>query len=211
MKTSHLIEVLSTIPVEDERSSRNILRAGLAAAVLLAIVICVTTLGLRSDLAMTPFKHDAAVKFLFLAGLLGANMFSFSHAVRPAFDRRLLLLPVLTMGLMTGYACVALSAADVGAGSGLLMGEAWLKCLTVVPAVALAPAGLLAWTARCWAPTDLRFGGLAWGMTSGSMAAIAYALHCSDDAAPFVAAWYGVAVMLCAGLGWWAGPRALRW
>ena len=46
---------------------------------------------------------------------------------------------------------------------------------------------------------------------SYALGALAYALHCPEMAAPFLAVWYlaGMSVPTLAGA--WLGPRVLRW
>lgn len=59
--------------------------------------------------------------------------------------------------------------------------------------------------------TDLVRTGALVGLTAGAVSAVGYALHCMDDAVPFVAVWYGGTILLCALAGALLGPRLLRW
>jgi hypothetical protein len=43
------------------------------------------------------------------------------------------------------------------------------------------------------------------------MSAAGYALHCTDDSLPFIALWYGGAIVMCTLAGAVLGPRLLRW
>ena len=45
----------------------------------------------------------------------------------------------------------------------------------------------------------------------GALAAGLYSLHCTETGLGFIAAWYGAALLMAAGLGAWLGPRLLRW
>jgi hypothetical protein len=81
----------------------------------------------------------------------------------------------------------------------------------LVPLYALLPlAGLFA-LARRGAPVRPRLTGLAAGIGAAGLATVAYALHCPEDAVPFLATWYPLAMAVAGGLGALAGPRLLRW
>jgi hypothetical protein len=64
---------------------------------------------------------------------------------------------------------------------------------------------------RGLAPVRLRLAGAAAGLTAGGLAAAIYSLHCPESAAPFVAIWYTLGILLPAAVGAVAGPRLLRW
>jgi hypothetical protein len=64
---------------------------------------------------------------------------------------------------------------------------------------------------RGLAPTRLRETGAVIGLAAGGAGAFAYAWHCTETGAPFLAVWYTVGIALAALLGWLAGPRVLRW
>ena len=49
------------------------------------------------------------------------------------------------------------------------------------------------------------------GLASAGLATLAYSLHCPDDAAPFLATWYTIAIAAVAAIGAMACPRLLRW
>jgi hypothetical protein len=60
-------------------------------------------------------------------------------------------------------------------------------------------------------PTDLVGAGAFAGLVAGSISAMAYALHCTDDSLPFVTVWYSGTIALCTLAGALWGPRLLRW
>src|SRR5260370_519368 len=53
--------------------------------------------------------------------------------------------------------------------------------------------------------------GLGVRVDGGGVSAMAYAVHCTEDSLPFVAAWYGGTIVLCTLAGAALGPRLLRW
>ena len=77
--------------------------------------------------------------------------------------------------------------------------------------IAIVPFAATIFAVRRAAPTNLVRAGAIAGLIAGGVSAIAYALHCTDDSLPFVAAWYGGTIVLCTLAGAALGPRLLRW
>ena len=90
----------------------------------------------------------------------------------------------------------------IGAGHPLPKPEISDAMLPFIALVALARHG------ACIRP---RLTGIAAGLASAGLATVAYALHCPEDALPFVAAWYPLAMAVSATIGALAAPRLLRW
>jgi hypothetical protein len=92
-----------------------------------------------------------------------------------------------------------------------LMGSSWDKCPWRILVLALPGLAVLLWTMRRFAPTRPALAGAAAGLLAGGVAATVYGLHCQEIAAPFVALWYSLGVILSTGLGAIIGSRALPW
>ena len=76
---------------------------------------------------------------------------------------------------------------------------------------AAIPLAAVIYALRKGAPTRLKLcGGIA-GIVAGGIGAAAYAFNCTSDTIPFIAIWYGAAIVLCAVIGAQLGPRVLRW
>lgn len=84
-------------------------------------------------------------------------------------------------------------------------------CAIVIPTLAAPSAVALFFWLRKQAPTRPALAGMTAGILSGALAAMAYALTCPVDSAAFVAMWYPLAIVTCAGLGALAGKFTLRW
>ena len=67
------------------------------------------------------------------------------------------------------------------------------------------------WALRGAAPTRLALTGAGAGLLAGALATLAYALHCPEMAAPFMAVWYVAGMAIPTALGAVLGPRVLRW
>ncbi|MGY4290817.1 hypothetical protein ACVWXO_010083 [Bradyrhizobium sp. LM2.7] len=93
----------------------------------------------------------------------------------------------------------------------MVLGNEWAECLVSIPLIAIVPFAVVIWAIRRAAPTDLVRAGAFAGLVAGSISAMAYALHCTDDSLPFVTVWYGGTIALCTLAGALLGPRLLRW
>ena len=93
----------------------------------------------------------------------------------------------------------------------MVLGDEWLECLLSIPIIAIVPFAVTTFAVRRAAPTNLVRAGAAAGLVAGGISALAYALHCTGDSAPFVAVWYGGTIVLCTLAGAALGPRLLRW
>jgi hypothetical protein len=115
------------------------------------------------------------------------------------------------IALAVAAAAADLAGQDMSAWPMRVMGKTWLSCLTLIPLYALPATLLVAAGLRRLAPTDPAGAGMAVGLAGGAAGALAYALHCTGDAAPFFATWYLAALAASAIIGRVLGPRLLRW
>lgn len=92
-----------------------------------------------------------------------------------------------------------------------LLGTTWQTCLAAIAGLSLPVLGGVVWAFRRLAPTDLRLAGMLAGLTSGSAAAVVYALFCPETTAAFLATWYTLGIAAAGLIGLMVGPRLLRW
>jgi hypothetical protein len=86
-----------------------------------------------------------------------------------------------------------------------------MRCLFLIMFFAAVPLAVVLYALRQGAPTRLKLcGGIA-GIVAGGIGAAAYAFNCASDTIPFIAIWYGAAIVICAVVGTQLGPRVLRW
>ena len=69
------------------------------------------------------------------------------------------------------------------------MGDECVECLLSIPLIAIVPFAVVIWATLKAAPTDLVRAGAFAGLVAGSISAMAYALHCTDNSLPFVSMW----------------------
>ena len=205
MRTEDLIDVLgrSTHPVD-----RTLVRRRFAMALLIggafAVCVAIALLGTRPDLAMTARTAGfVAVKVGFGAAIFSLAAFYLMRIARPGGESRISLVVAIAAAVMAG--------APASHWDRMVVGDEWVECLLSIPLIAIVPFVAVIWAVRRAAPTDLAGAGAFAGLVAGSISAMAYALHCTDDSLPFVAVWYGGTIALCTLAGALSGPRLLKW
>ncbi|MDP2398157.1 MAG: DUF1109 domain-containing protein [Burkholderiales bacterium] len=212
MKTDDLIAMLANdadavAPQVWRQRYLMAMSAGLAGAVLLMLSL----LGIRSDIAAAAQLPMFWVKLAFPAALATGALLAALRLSRPgiALGRvgTLLAAPVLAIWVLAG---LALLRAPEDAAM-LVWGETWAACLVNVPLLSVPAFIALFMVMKTLAPVRPVAAGAAAGLLAGSLAAIIYSLHCPELAAPFIGLWYPLGMLIPAAAGAAIGPRLLRW
>ncbi|EKS34537.1 MAG: DUF1109 domain-containing protein [Bradyrhizobium sp.] len=214
MRTEDLIDVLgrSTHPVD-----RTLVRRRFAMALLIggafAVCVAIALLGTRPDLAMTARTAGfVAVKVGFGAAIFSLAAFYLMRIARPGGESRIsLVVMAAPFAVVVAIAAAVMAGAPASHWDRMVVGDEWVECLLSIPLIAIVPFVAVIWAVRRAAPTDLAGAGAFAGLVAGSISAMAYALHCTDDSLPFVAVWYGGTIALCTLAGALSGPRLLKW
>lgn len=209
MDTQDLIKVLAADPRPRGPSLTLRFVLALLAAVVVALASFLLLLDPRADLAQAFATPRFGFKLAMMALVVASALPWLRRLARPEGEggRWLWLLPlVLLAGIAGEWAVTA-----PGDRLTRAVGEHPLACLGLVSLIGLGPlAAFLAFLRRA-APGDARRAGAAAGLASGGLAALLYALHCTDDSPFFVATWYAGAILGLTGLGAALGARLLRW
>ncbi len=213
MKTEDLIGLLAAdaAPVPRHVGERRLALA-LVGGTLLALAWVQGSYGVRADLTevagTVPFLIKVAMP-LAVAVLGAAAVFRLGHpGMRLGALGAVLGLPVL---LLWVWALLVWSGADPAQRDTLLWGDTWRVCSMNVALTALPVLALALWYLRGLAPTRPAWAGAAAGWLAGGVGAAAYALHCPEMDAPFLAVWYVLGMLVPTALGAMAGHRLLRW
>lgn len=216
MNTDQLLDILSADlePVNRNQLSKMLIVAmvtGAAAAFLLMLA----TFGARQDFQSTAHLEWLAVKLLFAVSVVGAAAPLLSRSIRPGLEDatnwRIILLPFFAA---IAIALAMLLLAQPEARVAMLRGATTIssmRCLLCIMFFAAIPMAAVIGAIRRGAPTRLRLSGAIAGIVAGGIGAAAYAFTCSSDTVPFIAIWYGAAILICAFIGAQLGPRLLRW
>ncbi len=213
MKTDELVALLATgaDAVEPRAVARRhavALAWGGSGACLLMLLL----LGVRPDLRAAAALPMFWVKLAFPAGLAAAALLTAARLARPGaalgWAPAGLAAPVIALWLL---AAVTLAAAAPDTRGSLLFGGSWEECLLSIPLLSAPVFVATLWAMRGLAPTRPVWAGAAAGLLAGAVGALVYALHCPEMAAPFLAAWYLLGMLIPAALGALVGPHLLRW
>ncbi len=188
------------------------LLAGIAIGAAISILLVLALLGPRPDMhdamrtGMFWLKLAYPLSLALIAGLAAERL------ARPAGSAHAripwLVVPLL---FVFGLGALELIFASRAARMSLLMGGSARVCSFFVLSASVPPLAGLVWAMRGLAPTRLREAGAAIGLAAGGAGAFAYAWHCTETGAPFLAVWYTLGIAAAALLGWLLGPRVLRW
>ena len=213
MKTDELITMLAAgaAPVEPRATQRRYLSAlgwGAFGSTLLMAML----LGVRPDLAAAARLPLFWVKLAFPALLCGAALYAATRLSRPGMRAPhapfLLAAPVAAIGALAVGSLLGATGAERQA---LIFGESWQECPISITLLALPAFAAALWAMKGLAPTRPAQAGAATGLLAGAMGALVYALHCPEMAAPFLAVWYLLGMLIPAAAGALLGPWLLRW
>lgn len=185
---------------------------GTASGAFVSVVWVLTVLRLRPDVmgAMATTMFWAKLVYpLSLALIAGVAAERLARPAAGARDRLVwLAAPVAAVALL---ATVQFVTAAPGSHHAIVMGGSARICPFLVLAFSIPPLIGLVWAMRGLAPTRLRETGAVIGLAAGGIGAFAYAWHCTESGAPFLALWYTAGILAASLLGWLLGPLLLRW
>lgn len=213
MRTDDLVSALArdAAPVAPARARRRFLGL-LALGAALALVLMLVLLKPRPDLAEAMRLPMFWLKVVWpgtvaLAALL--VVWRLGHpGARLGRGPAAALVPfafVVLLGL------VVLWRAAPGERLGLVLGQTWFECPFLIALLAAPALGLSLAALRGLAPTRLPLAGAAAGLFAGAAGAFAYAFHCPELEAPFLAVWYVLGMLIPAAVGAALGRRLLHW
>lgn len=213
MKTDALISMLARGPTAaDSSTATRRICAAAAAGLAVAAAAMLAILGPRADIASATSMPMFWLKLAVPLSLAIAFLVASTRLARPAGRARgPWTVVVATLGILWAAAAFALAIAPPSQRVAMVAGTSALSCVGSIALLSLPLLVAVSMTLRTLAPTRSRAAGLAAGGLSGGMAALVYAVHCSEMALPFLAVWYVVGIFLPAAVGAVLGPRLLRW
>ena len=184
MKTDELISMLASgAEAIVPGAPRRRYATALSWGALGALVLMALMLGVRPDLAEAARLPMFWVKLAFPSALLAGAL----------------------------LAAVALLAAAPAERENLLFGATWASCPFNIAILSAPVFAVVLWAMKGLAPTRLALAGAAAGLLSGATGAVVYTLHCPEMAAPFLAVWYLLGMLIPTTIGAALGPRVLCW
>jgi hypothetical protein len=210
MKTDALVEALARDAKAVHRPIERHLAVLAAVGFLLAATGFAWALGPRKDIVVALSSPFFLLKMAVVL-LLALTVFPMiSAAARPGAKVPVQLLWLVLVVIGIGIAA-DLGTWGPGQSSQRLMGTNSYACLSVLPTLSALPLALVLAGLRQGAPTWPGLAGALAGLFAGSLGAILYAIHCTDDSPLFIATWYPLAIGLVSLLGAAIGRIVLRW
>lgn len=213
MKTDDLISMLaSNVPPVEPQVVAKRFSLAVVIGLFLALLVLLTFFGLRPDLAEVAATPLFWGKLALPASLLGGALMMTTRLSRPGVRAggswAAIGLPVAAVWLAAAGLLLSVSAESRWA---LVLGNTWRSCPVNIAVLSIPAFFTVFWAMRGLAPTRLRLAGAASGLLAGSMATLAYSLHCPEMSVAFWAVWYVLGMLVPTAIGALLGPRLLRW
>lgn len=213
MRTDDLVTMLaaSAAPVEPRATQRRFAMAvgwGAFGSTLLMAVL----LGVRPDVSEAAHLPMFWVKLAFPIAIALVALRASERLSRPGALLRKA--PHALFGLVAAVwlmALLALLDASPAERATLIFGRSWYACPFYIGALSIPAFIASLWAMKGLAPTRLILAGSAAGLLAGGVGASAYALYCDEMAAPFLAIWYVLGMLLPTMAGALVGRYVLRW
>jgi hypothetical protein len=215
MNTDRLIDMLSA---ELEAVSNGRLGKTLILAIVIggaiAFALMLVTVGPRPDIQSRVHLEWVAVKLLFALSVIGTGALMLNRSMHPGLEDTTNWTLVFFPFLVALAVALAVLLGEPQAWRELLRGATTvssMRCLLLIVFFASIPLAVVMYALRQGAPTRLKLSGGIAGIVAGGIGAAAYAFNCASDTIPFIAIWYGAAIVICAVIGSQLGSRVLRW
>ena len=213
MKTDEFVAMLARGSAEvAPRAIEHRFVMGIGLGAMASSMLLAGTLDIRVDLAMAARLPMFWLKLGVAASLMLASLLAALRLSRPGTPvgraPAAIVTPIAALWLL---AVVTLITAAPGQRLALLLGATWAVCPLLIAMLAVPVFVGSMWALAGLAPTRLRMAGASAGLLSGATAALLYSLHCPEMAAPFLAIWYVLGIVIPMIFGALLGPRFLRW
>jgi len=211
MKTDTLIRALAA-DAKVDHGPALFLVGGLVAAFGLCLGLLWLLLGIRADLDQAMTNPLSIMRFLLSGSLMLVAGRLCMVVARPEGARLAQLWP------LTGIAAATLGAliwagyfTPTEAWQMAIVGKTAVNCLIAIPLLSLIPVALILVALRQGATTVPGLAACLAGLCGGGLAAMVYALHCTEDSPLFYVTWYGLAIAVVTLITTFLGARLLRW
>jgi hypothetical protein len=212
MRTDELAALLARGDDVPQHTPARRYATAVAVGALTALLLVALTLGVRADIVEASILPTFWLKLLFPATLVATCLVAAMRLSRPGAQVKILpLLLALPLVAVWLAALAALAEAEPGMRLKMVFAPNWQSCPLMIAALSMPAliAALLALSGT--APTRLALAGGAAGLLAGALGALAYALHCTESALPFVALWYSLGMVIPAAAGALLAAALLRW
>jgi len=213
MKTELLIEMLARGAHQEKRTSPwRVLFLGIGGGIFLSMTMMIITLRVNSEFLalltnpnfLTKIAYVSTYVLIAFTSLIAVSM----PGAKVKLHFRRLALPFVAIS------CIALLAfvdAEPALRADLIFGQTWSVCAVLIALLSMPVFTLTLMGMKELAPTNLTLAGAVCGLFSGAAGALVYCVHCPEVEVPFVAIWYTLGMMIPMVIGYFLGPKVLRW
>ncbi|WP_170167084.1 NrsF family protein [Paracoccus methylarcula] len=211
MKTDQLIAILAGDTVMPHRVVPRVF-GFTAAGLALTAMIALTILGVRGDLMQAMSGPVTMMKWLLPLGVALPALAAAAKLTSPQTRR----IPALWIAPAVGVVAVAWLLQIVVATPApellpAVLGSSRQACLISIISISIVPLALAIRVMRDGASPAPMHCGACIGLAVGGLSTAIYTLHCTEDAPLFFLTWYGLGILIVAGIGALAGRYLLRW
>lgn len=213
MNTDDFISLLASgVAPVDRRTLAKRFSGAVLAGLLGATLLLIAIMGVRPDLGQvmaTPiFWAKIAFPLCLMIGTLSMVMRLARPGIASGPGKILIVAAIATVWVGAIYALMVAAPVDRLA---IILGETWKVCAINITLLSIPGFIAVFWALRGLAPTNLTLSGACGGLLAGSMATIAYSLHCPEMQIPFWGVWYMLGMLVPTVLGALLGRSWLRW
>ena len=213
MNTDDFISMLATgtAPVDRWAGAKRFSIAVLT-GILGATLLVTVMFGIRPDLAQVAVMPIFWAKLALPLGLMIGALMMVTRLARPGMSGgagSLFIVTALAAVVLGSLYVLAMAAPDSRVA--LVFGKTWRVCTINITLLSIPGFIAVFWALRGLAPTRPKLAGACGGLLAGSLATLAYCLHCPEMEVPFWGAWYVLGMLLPTIVGSLLGPRWLRW
>lgn len=210
MKTEDLIAALAADSAEPARPLLPRILMMLAAGIVVSIALFIELLEIRPDIldAVQTWRFDVKIAIVAVAAVL--STLACLELARPTARPRATVFALLA-SLFALAVMIELIVSPADTWQSRMVGSNGRYCMTFIPTLSIAPLIALVTALRHGAPSSPTWAGVMAGLSSATIAATLYAIHCDNDSPLFVALWYSMAIGIVVATGALAGRLCLRW
>lgn len=187
------------------------LTVGVAAGTAISVVLLLSLVGARPDLAYVLSSAGFWSKAAYMLATAAISLTAATRLARPEAELSILWLLPLPFLLYLPMGFWELAHTNQSQWVPMLLGYGWKLCTWLVLFLSIPVYVGLWWAFRSFAPTQIEATGAVAGLCASAIAAVVYCLHCPTDTAVFALAWYTLAFAIASSLGSVLARRLMRW
>lgn len=212
MKTDSLIEALAADGIVERG---GLARAGavlLPASILLLCAVFAAALGVRPNIGTPQVAAAVMLKLAITVTMAAAGLFlAYRQAGANPYGRTTAYLLAAPLFILALALMLDIDLRGLSGWQARLIGSNGWRCVMIVPLLSVLPLAAILLALRRGAVTRHILTGTIGGIAAAGIGASFYALNCTDDSPFFIAAWYGLATAIVAGLGAVSCRLFVRW